>query len=1026
MTRSHGYWRAVLMGSASVLALASFSATQAQQADSAAAPAAAPPATPASTGAPDDQLQEIIVSGFRASLQSALDAKRQSDLPIEAVAPEDIGKLPDQNVAEALQRLPGVQIDRGPEGEGTAVLIDGLRQNLTTLNGDVFLTGREFYVSGEGSGNGAGSNSQYNSLEGIPSEEVGGIDVYKNPEASMTEGGLGGTIDLKTRDPLSGQDGLAIGGNYRESYGQRQGDWTPDATLVGTFKLSDRLAFTASMSYDDEKTQTNEFQDQNRNQWVITDSATPPYTGVLTPGGLTTLPGGQLYIDPQLAYFSKIEDERKTTGASFGVTARFTDAVRSSLNWFYSREQDTTDTYSDKVWFNGEGTAAGTLLPAIDPSQPYSIDGNGVVQSATFAALGAETASLYQQNTSSANNIQWKTSFDNGGPLRGQLDFSYANADSNLQAAQADIEHGMYQTSAGVATSPTAPGCNNGSVSNCGSGPANPGYEFQYANGGSSGLPSVSYLAPYADVLSNPAYTTFKSNWAWANLTSAHQFAIRIDAQYQPDFIQGIDSLLSAGLRYAGRDIDQIFGRYLINGTLANGAIAGGNTGPGGTVAVGSGPWDYYQDPGYGTPNIPYSTAATNPGLAQTVNIPGIGNVLVKSITAGGMNNPSTYLNTVWNGAGVPNNTEQFFVDGLSSFSVGERTTAAYVMGDIGAPSNHFHMNFGVRLVDTDLTIDNGNAATAATYYGTASWNGVDSNVVPVVTKRNYIDVLPSFNFVLDVSESQKIRLGAARVMSPQDLFALGLGNSYNFTRGLTGFQFAGGSTGNPNLDPYRATQSNLAWEDYFAPGGLVSVGGFYKAVDNFVETQNIAVTIGGTTANVTQPVNAGKGKIYGLEFGGQYAVGHDFLPALRGFGFAANYTLSVSTSGQSTSFTSSTAIPGVARNAFTGTLYYERYGFSARASYTWRDRAVNDSLVGATFAFDDQTGHSKIYQVFSAPYGQLDAQVGYDFNEHVGILASVQNLTDQAQHTYLQWTNLPFTYDDSGRRFFAGVKFKL
>ena len=104
-----------------------------------------------------EQLTEIVVTGYRQSLQTALDAKRNSDLPIESVAAEDIGKMPDNNVAESLQRLPGVQIDRsGANGQGTSVLIDGLRQNLVTLNGDVFLTGKEFYVSGEASGGGAG------------------------------------------------------------------------------------------------------------------------------------------------------------------------------------------------------------------------------------------------------------------------------------------------------------------------------------------------------------------------------------------------------------------------------------------------------------------------------------------------------------------------------------------------------------------------------------------------------------------------------------------------------------------------------------------------------------------------------------------------------------------------------------------------------------------------------------------------------------------------------------------------------
>lgn len=1062
--RSYGYSRAILMGSASLLALIAYSSANAQQATTA-SPAAAAPAAPAAANS-GDQLTEIVVTGFRASLQSALDTKRNSNLPIESVAPEDIGKMPDQDVAESLQRLPGVQIDRGPTGEGTAVLIDGLRQNLTTLNGDVFLTGKEFYVSGEGANEGAGSNAQYNSLEGIPSEEIGGIDVYKNPQASMTEGGLGGTIDLKTRDPLAGPDGLTLGGNFRESYAQRQDQWTPNATLVGGYKFSDVLAFTASVSYDDQKTLDREFQDQNRNQWLLTDSATGPYVGALTPAGLGVTPGGTIiapavknaagcsaatpcgvggkyYIEPQLAYFTNDNDDRKDIGASFGVAAKITDSITSNLNWFYSREQDTSLSYTDKVWFNGQGTAAGFLLPGIDPTQPYSIDGNGVVQNATFNANGAETATLYQQNTSIANNFQWKTKFNNGGPLRGDLDLSYANATSNLQADQADVEHGLYTTSAGVPTSPAAPGCNNGG-STCVTGPGSHGYEFAWNNGGTSGLPSVSYLAPFANILSNPADTTFKSNWAWANLTSQHQFAIKINAQYDPAFIQGIDSTISGGIDYAGRDISQFFGRYLINGTEADGSIAGNANGPpnSNNPGAGFGPYLYYQDPGFGTPNIPYSTALSNPGLAMTVNNFGAGNIIVKNPNSGGMTKPSTYLNTIWAGAGVPNNTERLFEDGLSSFGVEERTTAAYLMEDIGAPANHFHANFGVRLVNTNLTINNGASAEHPTYFGTASWNGVDSNVVPVVTKRSYTDVLPSFNFLLDVTDDQKIRFGAARVVSPQDLFQLGLGNSYNFTRQIgsrvnihtgleDGFAFSNGNAGNTQLDPFRASQFNLSWEDYFAPGGLVSVGTFYKQVDNFVEIESIPTLVnddfGGTTADVTKPENAGNGRIYGFELGGQYAFGYETAPWLKGLGFAANYTRSISTSNAApTSFTTSASIPGVAKDAFTGTLYYERSGFSARASYSWRGSAVNDSLVGATFSFPDQNKVNHTYQIFEAAYGQLDAQIGYDINTHFGIVASVQNVTDQAQHTYLQWPNLPFTYDDAGRRINLGFKFKL
>src|SRR5262249_55419903 len=155
--------------------------------------------------------------------------------------------------AESLQRLPGVQIDRA-QGRGTSVLIDGLRQNLTTLNGDLFLTGREFYVSGEGSGGGAGGNSQYSSLEGIPSEVIGRIDVFKSPNASLTEGGLGGIIDLRTRDPLNAPMGLTFGGNVRGTWTEADSNATSNATLVATWRPNGRFAITGSVSYDEENT----------------------------------------------------------------------------------------------------------------------------------------------------------------------------------------------------------------------------------------------------------------------------------------------------------------------------------------------------------------------------------------------------------------------------------------------------------------------------------------------------------------------------------------------------------------------------------------------------------------------------------------------------------------------------------------------------------------------------------------------------------------------------------------------------
>src|SRR3984893_3410657 len=255
---------------------------------------AADPQSTTQTATNSEDLQEIVVTGFRESLESALNRKRDSIQPIESIVAEDIGKMADQNVAESLQRLPGVSNNRSG-GKDTQVLIDGLGNNLITLNGEVLLTGREIYVAGESSGGGGTSGLQYASLEGIPSEEIGGIDVIKNPTAQNREGGLGGIIDIKTPSPLAQDMGLNLGGNARGTKATgAEGGVTPVGTLVGGFKFSDDFAITASVSYDDEKTHDKQFQDQNRSQWLITNTATVgSYVGSPVAGTNTTFPGGR-------------------------------------------------------------------------------------------------------------------------------------------------------------------------------------------------------------------------------------------------------------------------------------------------------------------------------------------------------------------------------------------------------------------------------------------------------------------------------------------------------------------------------------------------------------------------------------------------------------------------------------------------------------------------------------------------------------------------------------------------------------
>ena len=153
--------------------------------------AQAPPAT-----APGDT---VVVTGIRQSLESALNAKRNATQFVDAIVAEDIGKLPDRNVAESLARVSGVQVDRGI-GEGTGISVRGLRQNVTLFNG------REIFDSTGRGGVGLDQlgSSTYGLLGLVPSELISALEVTKLAGADQLSGGIGGIVDIRSRMPLDG------------------------------------------------------------------------------------------------------------------------------------------------------------------------------------------------------------------------------------------------------------------------------------------------------------------------------------------------------------------------------------------------------------------------------------------------------------------------------------------------------------------------------------------------------------------------------------------------------------------------------------------------------------------------------------------------------------------------------------------------------------------------------------------------------------------------------------------------------
>ena len=210
-------WRTIALGTVSGLALAAVAQPAMAQDQAADEPA---------DEAAEEQEAEIVVSGFRASLGSAQNVKRNADTFVDVITAEDIGALPDRSVAEALQRVPGVNIGRfekpsDPDRfsvEGTGVIIRGLPFVRTELNGrDIFSAngGREL------------------SFEDVSPELFGRVEVFKNVTADMIDGGIAGTVNLVTRKPLD-RRGFHFAGTIEANVGDIAKEWSPGVSILGS------------------------------------------------------------------------------------------------------------------------------------------------------------------------------------------------------------------------------------------------------------------------------------------------------------------------------------------------------------------------------------------------------------------------------------------------------------------------------------------------------------------------------------------------------------------------------------------------------------------------------------------------------------------------------------------------------------------------------------------------------------------------------------------------------------------------
>ncbi|MFC7292854.1 TonB-dependent receptor [Hirschia litorea] len=256
-------------------------------------------------------LETIVVTGIRKSLSDAVSMKKNASSIVDVISAEDIGKLPDQNVAEALQRINGVQIRRR-NGEGAAIAIRGLRDNRIEVGGATL-------VNPTGRNNGP-NESTFNVLQFLPSQMFSGLEVAKSPTADLIEGGIGGHVQLHLRKPLEFDD-FTVSYTAEGVYSKAADAFSPrGSVLVADTVLDGKLGYLFSASHDVRKLQEDVYYTRGTEVIGSADSANTE----------------DFFFVGNESRWQDLNEDRTRTSFSAGLQWQPTDALELYLNGFYA------------------------------------------------------------------------------------------------------------------------------------------------------------------------------------------------------------------------------------------------------------------------------------------------------------------------------------------------------------------------------------------------------------------------------------------------------------------------------------------------------------------------------------------------------------------------------------------------------------------------------------------------------------------------------------------------------------------
>jgi TonB-dependent receptor len=993
----------------------------------------------------DSGVEVIQVRGIRSSQVKALNEKRFANTVSDSISSTDIGKLPDATIADSLQRITGVQINRSG-GEGTSVNIRGISQVGTTLNGEQMLSASSI------------TTVQPNFTD-IPASMVSGLDVYKSREAGMISSGMSGVINLRTYRPFDLEEGLTLNTKVELTDGS-MGDET-DKLLTGFIGYNKDSDFGATLSLTvSDKNLADYLVGSTGQDWgfVATERDTFVESNV-DANGNGSLDDTYYAFQGHQAGNQFISRERVGVNGAFQWQA--TDSIQLIGEVFYTDMEELgaqASFIASQAW---QGVT-GWFTPTADGFTAHENltkdeDGNVIDQGGAFNSFHSGTLQARRTMAHSEANASDRESlntnlelkFDVGDSFTGSFRWVHGEAKDNnaLSTVDSYINSGSqvgatFKGEGGVPVSDVNPWGYDGQSAQLPDGSVAGDFTMipigiQYTGDHQIwNLPSTMYIdgQEVNEVFgSNIArYSATSSSLNGAN-READLDVLRFDGNYIVDWKSV--ATVDFGVRYAKRNIEQ---NAWIGGVAR-------------TNAYGDAFLSRWKDSASQAPQTlesfisPISFESLNErGMITQISdfqgASGLGSIYFVDPQA--MADPLAWHNDVY-GVNIQS------PDGANSYDLDETTQEAYFQanldGEIAGMS--YRGNIGLRYVKTELDINQSELATngEATYNGvTYILSGALGMLPPasarINTTRDYSDVLPSINLTLNLTDDQLIRFSYTKTVTPHN--SNNLAGGINVSRVLAcDVQAADGSDvfcaisanqqGNPQLEPWRSTNLDLSYEWYFSDSGILSVAAFYIDIESFIKNTTVFLPITDSDGVVrgydpettdftglvrTTTIGNGQGaSVEGIEFG--YQQGFDFLDGIwSNFGINANYTYSPSTSDETDYYGDSTPMLDNSEHQANLALWYEDEAFQARIAANYRSK---------TFLSMRRVGDYELAKYMDATM-YIDASLSYDVNENFTVSLQGLNLTEETRTQYFQWEDMLDKRFYNERRITLGVQYRM